>query len=156
MAQNMENIDFRTFFTVTSQQWSLLKYYCDFWVPWNISDQIHRILCPKLLLLFFFFEKMHKIFKNKAQGCSTPLSWIHTQNESKRKRISTSLFQLNAMIGYFAQSMIGQYAAVGKRIAVAFRLWIHLYSNNGQRIRLVTRIQARIDIKQPKNISLLI
>ena len=25
MAQNMENIDFRTFFTVTSQQWSLPK-----------------------------------------------------------------------------------------------------------------------------------
>ena len=25
MAQNMENIDFRTFFTITSQQWSLLK-----------------------------------------------------------------------------------------------------------------------------------
>ena len=25
MAQNMENIDFHTFFTVTSQQWSLLK-----------------------------------------------------------------------------------------------------------------------------------
>ena len=25
IAQNIENIDFRTFFTVTSQQWSLLK-----------------------------------------------------------------------------------------------------------------------------------
>ena len=25
MVQNMENIDFRTFFTVTSQQWPLLK-----------------------------------------------------------------------------------------------------------------------------------
>ena len=43
MAQNMENIDFRTFFTVTSQQWSLLKQNYDFWVPWNISDQIHFI-----------------------------------------------------------------------------------------------------------------
>ena len=71
MAQNMENIDFRTFFTVTSQQWSLLKQKYDFWVPWNISDQIHRIFYPKLL---YFFEKMHKVFKIKAQGCSTPLS----------------------------------------------------------------------------------
>ena len=36
----------------------------------NISDQIHMILCPKLL---HFFEKMHKVFKNKVQGCCTPL-----------------------------------------------------------------------------------
>ena len=38
MVQNMENIDFRTFFAVTSQQWPLLKKNCDFWVPSNISD----------------------------------------------------------------------------------------------------------------------
>ena len=55
MAQNMKNIDFRTFFTVTSQQWSLLKENCD-----------------------FFFEKMHKVFKNKAQGCCTPVNVFDT------------------------------------------------------------------------------
>ena len=60
---------FAHFFTLTSLQWSLLKWNCDFWVPWNISDQIHGILCPKL---FLFFEKMRKVFKNKAQGCCTP------------------------------------------------------------------------------------
>ena len=53
----------------------------DFWVPWNISDQIHRILCPKLL---YFLEKMHKVFKNKAQGCCTPL--ISEQIVQKKKK----------------------------------------------------------------------
>ena len=31
----MENIDFRTFVTVTSQQWSLLKENCDFELLWT-------------------------------------------------------------------------------------------------------------------------
>ena len=44
MVQNIENIDFRTFLTVTSQQWSLLKGNYEFWVPLNISDQVHRIV----------------------------------------------------------------------------------------------------------------
>ena len=39
MAQNVENIDFEHF--------SLQLYndglYCDFWVPWNISDEIHTL-----------------------------------------------------------------------------------------------------------------
>ena len=38
---------------------------CNFWVPWNISNEIHQILCPKLL------EKIYTIFKNRVQGCST-------------------------------------------------------------------------------------
>ena len=71
MAQNMENTDFCTYFIVTSQQWSLLKWNCDFLVPMNISDQIHGILCPKLLN---FFEKMHKIFKNKGPVVQYPLN----------------------------------------------------------------------------------
>ena len=29
-----------------------------------------------------FFKKMHKVFKNKAQGCSTPLSEIPQKAES--------------------------------------------------------------------------
>ena len=56
-------------FTVTSQQWSLLKYNCDLWVLWNISRHISGILWPKLLYL-------HKVSKNKAQGYCTPLKWV--------------------------------------------------------------------------------
>ena len=37
-----------------------------FLIPWNISDQIHRILCPKLL----YFLRKCTIFKTKAQRCS--------------------------------------------------------------------------------------
>ena len=34
-----------------------------------------------------FFEKMHKIFKNKAQGCSTPLKiWILGQSEALKMK----------------------------------------------------------------------
>ena len=71
MVQNMENIDFRTFFAVTSQQWPLMKRNCDFWVLWNISDQIQKDTLSKFGL---FFQKMYKVLKNKAQRCSTPLS----------------------------------------------------------------------------------
>ena len=71
MVQNLENIDFCTFFCCNFTKWSLLKKNCAFWDPLNISDHIYTILCPKLL---YFFKKMYKGFKNKAQGCSTPLS----------------------------------------------------------------------------------
>ena len=64
MVQNMVNIDFRTFFAVTSQQWPLLKWNCDFWVPWNISDQIHRILCPNLV---YFLRKCTKFSKIRPE-----------------------------------------------------------------------------------------
>ena len=37
---------------------------------WNISDQIHRLLCPKLL----YFLRKCAVLKNKVQGCCTPLS----------------------------------------------------------------------------------
>ena len=71
MVQNMENIDFRTFFAVTSQQWPLLKRNCDFWVPWNISDQIHRILCPNLV---YFLRKCTKSSKIRPRGAVPPQS----------------------------------------------------------------------------------
>ena len=76
----MEIIDFRTFFTVTSQQFSLLKLNCYFGVPLNISDQIHMISCPKLL---YFLEKLQKVFKNKTQGCCTPLSKFYLQTATR-------------------------------------------------------------------------
>ena len=71
MAQNMENIDFHTFFhckftTMVSTEvklWFLssLEY---FWPdPLDTLSKV-TLLC----------EKMHKVFKNKAQRCSTPLS----------------------------------------------------------------------------------
>ena len=69
MVQNMENIDFRTFFAVTSQQWPLLKWNCDLWVPWNISDQIHRILCPNLV---YFLRKCTKFSKIRPRGAVPP------------------------------------------------------------------------------------
>ena len=38
--------------------------------------------CPDsydtLSKIALFFEKMHQVFKNKAQGCSTPLRLIRT------------------------------------------------------------------------------
>ena len=40
-----------------------------FWPdPWDALSEVA-----------LFFEKMHKIFKNKAQGCSTPLNnvWLY-------------------------------------------------------------------------------
>ena len=51
------------------------------------------MLCPKLL---YFFEKMRKVFKNKAQGCSTPLTYsfaisliqIHDWNQNDFFKIS--------------------------------------------------------------------
>ena len=37
-----------------------------FWPdPWDTFSEVA-----------LFFEKMHKVFKNKAQGCSTPLKMI--------------------------------------------------------------------------------
>ena len=45
---------------------------CDFWVPWNISDQIHRILCPKLL---YFLRKCTKSSKIRPRpGVQYPLN----------------------------------------------------------------------------------
>ena len=70
MAQNMENIHFPTFFTINFTTMSLLMEICDFRVPLNISDQIHSTLSKVAL----FFKKMHIVFKNKAQECSTPLN----------------------------------------------------------------------------------
>ena len=40
----------------------------DFQVSWNITNQIHWILRPKLL---YFVNKKHKVFKNKVKGWST-------------------------------------------------------------------------------------
>ena len=43
---------------------------------WFLSSLEHS--CPDpydtLSEVALFFEKMHKVFKNKAQGCSTPLT----------------------------------------------------------------------------------
>ena len=63
---------FSHIYTVTSKPFSLLDLNCDFLVTLNISNQIHLILCPKLI---HFFEKIHKIFKKKVQGCSIPLNY---------------------------------------------------------------------------------
>ena len=38
------------------------------------------MLCPKLL----FLDKMHKVFKNKVQGCSTPLMPNVNDNEAHK------------------------------------------------------------------------
>ena len=45
---------------------------------WFLSSLEHFWLDPldTLSEVALFFEKMHKVFKNKAQGCSTPLSSI--------------------------------------------------------------------------------
>ena len=67
------NIDFHTFLLQLQNQilyWNKTDK-TDFWVPWNISNQIHLIQCPKLL---YRFEKIHKVFKSKVLGCSTPLT----------------------------------------------------------------------------------
>ena len=70
MVKNMESTDFHTFFTATLQQRCLLKENCDFLVPLNISDQIH---IGYFVQNCFISKKMHKVVKNKAQGCSAPL-----------------------------------------------------------------------------------
>ena len=57
----MENIDFHASLTITSQSRSLLKWNCGFWVPWNISNQMHWILCPKLLYFMRTYTKSSKI-----------------------------------------------------------------------------------------------
>ena len=45
---------------------------------WFLSSLEHFWPDPKGALseVALFFEKMHKVFKSKAQGCSTPLSLI--------------------------------------------------------------------------------
>ena len=42
---------------------------------WFLSSLEHFWPDPQDTLseIALFFEKMHKVFKNKAQGCSTPL-----------------------------------------------------------------------------------
>ena len=72
MDQNIVNIDFHTLFiSVTSQLTTMVSTEDNtkFWVPWNISNQVHGILCPKLL---YFFEKIHKLFKNKVRDAVSP------------------------------------------------------------------------------------
>ena len=64
MIQNMENIEFCTFFIYLHNN-GLLKQKCDFGVPWNISDQISRICCPKLL---YFLRKCTKSSKIRPRG----------------------------------------------------------------------------------------
>ena len=45
---------------------------------WFLSSSEHFWPDPLDILseVALFFEKMHRVFKNKAQGCSTPLSVI--------------------------------------------------------------------------------
>ena len=58
---------------VTSQSWSLLKWKCDFLVPWNISNQIHWILCPKWL---YFLRKYTKSSKIRSRGAVPLKGWF--------------------------------------------------------------------------------
>ena len=53
---------------------------------WYLSSLEHFWPDPQdtLSKVALFFEKMHKVFKNKAQGCSTPLT---AQNWQKWKSI---------------------------------------------------------------------
>ena len=46
---------------------------------WFLSSLEHFWPDPEDTLseVALFFEKMHKVFKNKAQGSSTPLSGLH-------------------------------------------------------------------------------
>ena len=70
MAQNMENIDFRTFLAVTSLttvvsteiKLRFLSSLEHFWP--DPLDTLSKVA--------LFFEKMHKVFKNKVQGYCTP------------------------------------------------------------------------------------
>ena len=59
-AQNMDNIDFRLFFTVTSQQWCLLEVKL-----WFLSTLEHFWPDPydTLSKIALLFEKMQKVFK---------------------------------------------------------------------------------------------
>ena len=71
-ACNMENVDFRTLILLlllhnNGLYWS--KNW-DLWVIWKISDQTHIMSLSKVA---FFFEKMHKVVKNKTQGRCTSL-----------------------------------------------------------------------------------
>ena len=76
MTQNKENIDFSTFFLLffncyfTTMVSNKVKLW--FFSSFEHFDQIHRILSKVAL----FFKKMHKIFQNKAQVCSSPLMLV--------------------------------------------------------------------------------
>ena len=48
----------------------ILELFVHFWVPWNISNEIHWIFCPNLL---YFFRKYTVFKNNKVQGIITPL-----------------------------------------------------------------------------------
>ena len=49
---------------------------------WFLSSLEHSCSDPQDTLseVALFFEKMHKVFKNKAQGCSTPLKNTEAEN----------------------------------------------------------------------------
>ena len=76
MAQKMENIDFRTFLlnftTMVSTEGKLwfLSFTEHFW-----PDPLDNL--SKVALIF---KKMHKVFKNKVLGCSTPLNLTQLMN----------------------------------------------------------------------------
>ena len=61
MDQKLKKNDFNTLFTVTLQPWCLVKSNCDLRVFWNISNQIHWILCPRLLYILRRHTKSLKI-----------------------------------------------------------------------------------------------
>ena len=56
---------------------------------WFLSSLEHFWPDPKgaLSKVDLFFEKMHKVFKKKAQRCSTPLNLIITFVMSRNKHI---------------------------------------------------------------------
>ena len=58
MTQSIENVDFHTFFSITSQEWNLEKVYF-FLVPWHISDQIQGYSVYEWCI----FEKIQKLKK---------------------------------------------------------------------------------------------
>ena len=58
------------FTTMVSTEGNLLflSYFEHFWP--DPQDTLSKVV--------LYFKKMHKVFKNKAQGCSTPLSWSNS------------------------------------------------------------------------------
>ena len=54
---------------------------------WFLSSLEHFWPDPydTLSKVALFFEKMYKIFQNKAQGCSTPLKMVFAKNQGKKK-----------------------------------------------------------------------
>ena len=90
MAQNMENVDFHTFFTVNFT--TMVSTDVELWFLSSL-EHLWPDSLDTLSKVASFFEKMHKVFKNKTQGA------VPTYNSKIQIQGNSTLWQASANSG---------------------------------------------------------